>query len=119
MKKLLVVLAFLPFAAFATTPEKTEKAEKATTSITTLHGSISDASDYKPLESVQLTLTCASNNVTKTCKTDGQGKFAVENLPAGTYKVTFEKSGYEKGGYPTLNVKEGTDNSFGFVLFGE
>lgn len=116
MKRLLAVLAFLPFAAFAstTTPEKTNKTEAPAT---TLHGSIADASNYKPLGKVQLTLTSTNADVKKTLQTDEQGKFAVDNLPAGTYKISFEKNGYEPGGYPSLTVKEGTDNSFGFVLF--
>jgi len=114
MKRLLIAaLLALPFYASAG-EEKNVKTENETV----FQGTIADVNNnYKPLSDVELTVIAANADLTKKVKTDKEGKFIVKDLPAGSYKVRFEKQGYEPGSYSNLTVKEGTSNNFGFVLF--
>ena len=73
--------------------------------------------NYQPLNDVTITITSRENDLKKTVKTNEEGRFTVTDLPAGIYKVRFEKKGYEAGNYQSLTVQEGGRNSFGFLLF--
>ena len=122
MKKLLTTLLLaLPLFTLAANDEK-EKANKETpveNNLTTFKGTIGDVSNYQPLSDVTLTLSARNAEYKKVVKTDAQGKFLIEGLPAGIYKVKFEKKGYEPGTYQSLVVREGSDQNFGFLLFEE
>lgn len=120
MKRLLtaLMLAFPLFTYAANdNKEKSNTKEAATDVITSFQGTIDDVTNYKPVGDVTLTLTSADNKLQKVIKTDEQGKFIVEHIPAGAYKVKFEKDGYESGKYQNLVIAEGRSNNFGFVLF--
>jgi len=118
MKRLLITMMLaLPLGTFAATENKQKNAEKEAVATTTFQGTIGDVSNYKPVDDVTLTVISSDNTVKKVVKTDNQGKFIVENIPAGIYKVKFEKDGYEPGKYQSLTLREGQANNFGFVLF--
>jgi len=120
MKKLLVAMMLaLPLFTYAANDNKEKKASKeaATEVNTSFQGTVDDVTNYKPVSDVKLTLISADSKLEKVIKTDDQGKFVVDNIPAGAYKVSFEKDGYESGKYQNLVIAEGRANNFGFVLF--
>jgi len=120
MKRLLIVLLLaLPIATFAAAErnETTTVKENAEEKLTTLEGTIGNVNNYQPLSDVTLTLTSHDNDTKKVVRTNEQGKFLLKDLPAGIYKVKFEKKGFETGNYQSLTVREGSANSFGFLLF--
>ena len=120
MKRLLsILLLALPLFTYAANEdkEKNNNNESLTSAVATLQGTIGDVSNYQPLDGVKLTLTAANSDFKKTVETDQKGRFLIENLPEGVYKVKFEKPGYEPGGYPNLVVNAGSSNNFGFLLF--
>ncbi|HRO41767.1 MAG TPA: carboxypeptidase-like regulatory domain-containing protein [Flavipsychrobacter sp.] len=118
MKNLLIMLMLaLPIATLAANEDKQKNTSQEATAVTTLEGTIGDVSNYAPLSNVTLTLTSHDADVKKVVKTNEEGKFVVKSLPAGIYKVKFEKKGYETGNYQSLTIREGTRNSFGFLLF--
>jgi hypothetical protein len=115
----MMLLIALPLFTFAAKEEKqkADKQETAAETLTTFQGTIGDMSNYAPLSDVTLTVSAHDSDFKKTVKTDEEGKFVVENLPAGLYKVRFEKKGYEPGTYQSLVVREGSSQNFGFLLF--
>lgn len=115
-----MLLLATPLCAYATeNKEKTPEKETTTAVTTTLQGTVDDVTNYQPLSDVTLTLVSKNSDLKKIVKTDKSGKFFVENIPAGIYTVKFEKNGYETGRYPSLTVREGASNNFGFTLFQE
>lgn len=120
MKKLLSIFLLIPVLSFAAVDnmEKKTKEEKHTIAASTiLQGTVGDVRNYEPLKDVMLTITSADASIKKVVKTDDKGKFVVNDIPAGIYKVKFEKKGYETGTYQSLTVKEDGSNNFGFTLF--
>jgi|GEM_PF-1451767 len=122
MKNLLIALLLaLPFTSTAE-KNKTEKATEAT-SITTavpstaVEGTIADISNYTPLSGVKVNITCEELKIAKTVQTDKEGHFSVEGIPAGNYKVQFERDGYEPLTRKSLIVQNDKKNSFGFFMF--
>jgi hypothetical protein len=120
MKKLLIALLLaLPTLSFA---DKNETAAAATTTeaaaaTTDLEGTIADISDYAPLSNVKVVVTCDEHKINKTVLTDKEGRFALDELPEGNYKVRFERDGYEPLTRNSLIVKNDKKNYFGFFLF--
>jgi hypothetical protein len=120
--KLSIVAMFLllPFLTYANTPEGEEQAKTKETKEAVdnpcLTGTISSMSNYNPLDAVTLTITSHDGDVKKTAKTNEKGFFSVSNLPAGVYRVKFEKKGYESGTYQSLTVHSGSCTNYGFTL---
>jgi hypothetical protein len=127
MKKLLIALMLaLPLSTFAATENqeknndnpKTATVESATAPSTVLQGIIQDVTNFKPLSDVKLVITSKTSDDVKQVATTGKdGTFSVSGLPAGVYKVSFQKDGYEPASYSSLTVKDGANNNFGFTLF--
>jgi hypothetical protein len=127
MKKLLIALMLaLPLSTFAATENleknndnpKTTSVEPTTAQSTVVQGIIQDVSNFQPLSNVKLVITSkTSDDLRKVATTGKDGTFSVSDLPAGVYKVSFQKDGYEPGSYSSLTVKEGANNNFGFTLF--
>lgn len=120
MKRLIVVLLLsLPIYTFATSDKKQQakETENSTEVLTTFKGTIGDMANYQPLSDVTLTISAHDADFKKVVKTDAEGKFQIENLPSGLYKVKFEKKGYEPGTYQSLVIQEGSTHNFGFLLY--
>src|SRR4030067_1738405 len=56
----------------------------------TLKGKVVDANEKFALPTVRVSL----EKTNRTGVTDAEGNFLIKNIPAGTYRVTFELSGY-------------------------
>jgi hypothetical protein len=117
---IIAMFMLLPFFGFANTPvgkgEATDKQSKETVDNPCLTGTIASMSTYDPLEGVTLTITSHDGEVKTVAKTNEKGAFSVANLPAGIYRVKFEKKGYESGTYQSLTVHEGSCTNYGFTL---
>ena len=123
MKRILTTLLLaLPLYGIAYIPlrgEEQKDSKESPISETVFKGTIGNMKDYTPLSNVNLTLTSFDGDLKKTVKTDNLGKFYVADIPAGIYKVRFEKDGFESGIYQSLNIPEGSSKSFGFLMFEE
>ena len=100
MRNLLIALLLaLPFTSTAekNKTEKTTETASAATAVpsTAVEGTIADISNYTPLSGVKVNITCEELKIAKTVQTDKEGHFSVEGIPAGNYKVQFERDGYE------------------------
>jgi protocatechuate 3,4-dioxygenase beta subunit len=62
----------------------------------TLRGNVLDAADSKPLNEATVELRSTGQSVFggQSAVTDASGNFTIENVAAGTYQVTADKSGY-------------------------
>ena len=122
MRNLLIALLLaLPFTSTAE-KNKTEKSTEATSVATAIpstavEGVIADVSNYTPLSGVKVNITCEELKIAKTVQTDKEGHFSVEGIPAGNYKVQFERDGYEPLTRKSLIVQNDKKNSFGFFMF--
>ena len=84
---------------------------------TVLKGTITDLEDFKPLPDVEVSLVSLDDKFKKTTETDEQGKFSLQNFPAGTYKVCFEKKGFENGVCQSITVLDGQTKTIGLTMF--
>ncbi len=103
MKKMIccVALMFASFFAFAAGKE-TKAIEPC------LSGTITDASSKKPLAEVTITATHIASKTEHTFTSDNNGNFKVNALPAGNYKVKFEKDNYRLTEKKDVAVKTDT-----------
>ena len=63
----------------------------------TLRGRVADAADTRPLNEASVSLTPSTGASVfggRGAQTDAGGNFVIENIAAGTYQVTADKSGY-------------------------
>ena len=76
-----------------------------TSSIT---GVVTDASTGKPVVGAVVVVTSPALEAEQTVVTEGGGKFAVPNLPAGDYTLAVQMDGYKPFERADLKVKEST-----------
>jgi 5-hydroxyisourate hydrolase-like protein (transthyretin family) len=77
--------------------------------INEVSGSIFDGDSKKPLQNVTVTAYSASRKE-KFVLTDEFGRFELDELKSGTYKLVFEKEGYRKVVREKVTIK--TDETF-------
>ncbi len=82
---LLIAIALLTVAAFSQ--------QKNTATIT---GTVIDARTRMPIPEAVVTLKSNSFEGEKYALTDSAGVYRINNLPAGTYHISFEMEGYGK-----------------------
>jgi hypothetical protein len=65
-----------------------------------LEGSTVSAATGEPLPRASLTLAGSGQNaVARSARSDSDGRFLIENVPAGTYRLTAERVGFLRQGY--------------------
>jgi hypothetical protein len=62
------------------------------------------------------TVTAAGNGVTRTTKSDGMGRYTLPNVPAGTYTVRADASGFVTFTQADVDVTSGQVNSIDIAL---
>jgi len=62
------------------------------------------------------TVVVSGNGVTRSAKSDGQGRYAVANVPPGTYNIRADASGFVTFTQSDLNVAAGQANGFDIAL---
>jgi hypothetical protein len=65
----------------------------------TLSGSVTLAASGQPARGARVTAAGHDNGVSRTTETDGLGRFALANLPAGRYSLAASKPGHVTGSY--------------------
>lgn len=73
-----------------------------------IKGRVTESGSAKPVE--YATVTVIDNTTGKTVTgayTDNTGKFTVNNVPAGSYKIAVEFMGYQRQELPVINVTKG------------
>jgi hypothetical protein len=89
---LLVLLAFIPVSAFA---QQT---------LGSIDGTVTDSSGAV-ISGVAVKARNVATNLEVTAQTKGNGSFQIEDLPIGTYDVTFSKDAFKKANYPQILVQ--------------
>lgn len=85
---------------------------------TVLKGTVTDLQEYKPLPNVEVSLVSMDDKFKKSTETDNEGKFVLQDFPAGTYKVCYEKRGFENGVCQSITVLDGQTKNIGLTMFG-
>jgi hypothetical protein len=62
------------------------------------------------------TVTAAGNGVTRTAKSDGQGRYTLNNVPAGTYTIRADASGFVTFTQANVDVSSGQANGLDIAL---
>lgn len=71
-----------------------------------IDGNVTDASGAV-VGGAAITIVNNATEFTRGTVSAGNGSFAFQNLPIGTYQLTVIKDGFEKANYPTIRVQEG------------
>src|SRR5690348_16005783 len=90
-RTLLLLLAVLTFAITAAAPSAQAQ---TLASAAGFSGSVSDPSGAR-VANANVTLTNPEKGITRTFKTNAEGGFSFALLPAGTYTMTVEASGFK------------------------
>lgn len=82
-----------------------------------ISGQINDAQTKLPLIEAVITLSSNAFEGQKFVVTDNTGRYKINNLPAGSYSISFEMEGYQKYVQDRIILKEGTSVavSYGMV----
>jgi hypothetical protein len=96
----LVVFAASMAPVFQATPAF---AQAAGTGVLT--GTVSDASDKRPLADAVVTATSPDLQGEQVVVTDAAGFFRIPDLPSGTYTLRFEKDGYRAGSRDGIGLR--------------
>jgi 5-hydroxyisourate hydrolase-like protein (transthyretin family) len=83
-----------------------------------LSGGIVDGDNKKPVNSVSITAYTA-NKKEKTVIADSNGNYSFDDLKPGTYKLVFEKSGYQKVTKDKVVVKSDDGLQLNIEMFKE
>ncbi|HSW49309.1 MAG TPA: carboxypeptidase-like regulatory domain-containing protein, partial [Bryobacteraceae bacterium] len=87
-----LLLSCLAAAAWAQTADPRK--------LSTIEGRTVNARTGEPVPRVMLTLTGSGRNAApRTGRSDGEGRFLIENIQPGTYRLTAERVGYLRQGY--------------------
>jgi hypothetical protein len=105
---LLVTTAILSFVAFS------QQKKPAIIS-----GVVKDARTKSPLIEAVVTLKSNAFEGEKYSVTDSSGMYSINNLPSGTYTVTFEMEGYEKFSKDGIVVAPGMSLGVSFEMIKE
>jgi outer membrane receptor protein involved in Fe transport len=93
----------------------TATAVVAQSSLATLRGKISDEQGGM-LPGATVTARQTETNTTRTGVTEAGGQYFLPSLPAGTYEITVELSGFASGRRPDVILRVGQAAEFDFVL---
>ena len=107
LKKYLLLLPLIILISFAHAQEK---------KLAIISGVLKDARSKLPLNEAIITLSSSSFKGQKIALTDSSGKYRINNLPAGTYTISFEMEGYEKFTHENLLVREGMSLGVSFEM---
>jgi hypothetical protein len=91
MNPLVAVSAVLVLCTFVVMPQ-TRPAAPAATGV--VSGAVTSAETNQPLRRATVRLNSASPVSTRSATTDGEGKFVITGVPAGTYTLSASKPGY-------------------------
>jgi hypothetical protein len=84
-----------------------------------ISGTVKDARTKSPLIEAVVTLKSDSFEGEKYAVTDSAGFYQINNLPVGTYTVTFEMEGYEKFTKDGVVISPGTSLGVSFEMIKE
>lgn len=85
----------------------------------TISGVINDAQTKSPLIEAVITLSSSAFEGQKFVVTDTTGRYKINNLPAGSYSVSFEMEGYRKYVKDSIILKEGTSVAVSYEMVKE
>lgn len=105
-QKVQLVFAAVLLCAFASQDMKAQGAGS-------LRGTVTDPSAAVVPNA---TIVVTSNGLTRTAKTDGQGRYTVPNLPAGKYNLRADASGFVTFVRPEVTVATGQGNALDIAL---
>ncbi len=103
----------------ATVESVTAAAASPQTSETTiLKGSVTDLKEFKPLPKVEVSLRTFDDKWEKKSVTDSRGNFVIKDVPPGTYKICYEKKGFENGVCQSITILAGQVKNIGLTMYG-
>jgi hypothetical protein len=107
LKKVLAVVV----AIFALFPAFTQDKKKAAIS-----GFVHDSRTKSPLFEAVVTLQSDAFTGQRFAITDSSGKYLIDNLPKGTYTISFEMEGYKKFTKENIQLPEGMSLGVSFQM---
>ena len=84
-----------------------------------ISGQINDAQTKLPLIEAVITLSSNAFEGQKFVVTDNTGRYKINNLPAGSYSISFEMEGYQKCVQDRIILKEGTSVAVSYEMVKE
>jgi len=72
-----------------------------------ISGTITDARSKSPVYEAVITVSSSAFKGQKFAITDSTGTYRINNLPAGSYTISFEMEGYEKYSQDNIALQEG------------
>ena len=84
-----------------------------------ISGQINDAQTKLPLIEAVITLSSNAFEGQKFVVTDNTGRYKINNLPAGSYSISFEMEGYQKYVQNRIILKEGTSVAVSYEMVKE
>ena len=84
-----------------------------------ISGQINDAQTKLPLIEAVITLSSNAFEGQKFVVTDNTGRYKINNLPAGSYSISFEMEGYQKYVQDSIVLKEGTSVAVSYEMVKE
>ncbi|HEX8677372.1 MAG TPA: carboxypeptidase-like regulatory domain-containing protein [Segetibacter sp.] len=84
-----------------------------------ISGQINDAQTKLPLIEAVITLSSNAFEGQKFVVTDNTGRYKINNLPAGSYSISFEMEGYQKYVQDRIILKEGTSVAVSYEMVKE
>ena len=84
-----------------------------------ISGQINDARTKLPLIEAVITLSSNAFEGQKFVVTDNTGRYKINNLPAGSYSISFEMEGYQKYVQDRIILKEGTSVAVSYEMVKE
>ena len=122
MKKTIVILAcalIAPLAFAQTSSRGTRQGTNTAETITvagTLQGIVKDPKGH-PIKSADIRIeTTNSGKLLKTVKTDANGRYISDGLPAGTYRITLIVNGTVKASINSTKIELGEPTQLNFDL---
>lgn len=107
LKKVLAVVV----AIFLLYPVFSQEKKKAMIS-----GYVQDSRTKSPLYEAVVTLQSTAFTGQRFAVTDSLGKYQIDNLPKGTYTISFEMEGYKKFTKDSIAVPEGMSLGISFQM---
>jgi Ca-activated chloride channel family protein len=85
----------------------------------TISGTIKDARTKSPINEAVITLSSTAFTGQKFALTDSTGSYRINNLPPGSYSITFEMEGYHKFVRENIALQEGMSVGVDFEMIRE
>lgn len=87
----------------------------AQTIVSTLRGKVTDPQGAV-ISGATVTVRSIGTNLTRSARTDGLGQYLITNLPASSYEVTVEQSGFGTEKQSNLVLRVGEESTLDFAL---